>query len=79
MDSDDPISGDDYLRIAVKLWGKKILNERGEWYASSSDELEQIYVERMKELAAQVRARDKEVARLKAQLARSSSKGKKKQ
>lgn len=46
----NPISNQDWSRIARKLWGPGVLDERGQFFASSPDEELQILRERIREL-----------------------------
>ena len=48
--SDDPLSAHDRNRLAIKLWGPGALDERGQLYASSSDQELELLRERVREL-----------------------------
>ena len=47
---DDPVSQQDWNRIASKLWGEEVLDDSGVFYATSSDEELAILRERVREL-----------------------------
>jgi len=63
---EDPISSEEMMQIVRKLWGDEVLDENGQYYPESSEELEMIYRERLRELKSELREKDAEIARLRA-------------
>ena len=65
MNHQDGLTSGDIVRL-----GRQLFEVEGDYYPSSSSEIEHIYESLVKELRAAVRNRDQEIAGLKAELAR---------
>ncbi len=60
---EEGLTSKDTQRLALKIWGPEIF-ENGHFYPCRSSEIEQIYEELVKELKADLRSRDRTIARL---------------
>lgn len=64
MKQGDGLTSEDIIRLGCQLFGEETFDENGGYDPASSDEVEMIYEESVKELKAALRERDKTIATL---------------